>query len=122
MSLSIEKFAKNWAYKKKTSFKIEYIWKIDQFKDKLVDKNKRIYSPKFSMPEHNIQFELVIIIDDLIENNEKYSGLYVNCLPGSSVFSEIPVKVNANIVILSNDGNLKMEKSKVIIVIFCFID
>lgn len=116
MSVSAEEFVKNWVHSKTISFKIDHTWKIDQFKDKLVSENKKMYSPKFSMSEHDIQFTLTIIVDNFIDNNEKYSGLFLNCFLGKSVFNEVQVKVNASIAFLGNDDNLKLQKGKVIIV------
>ncbi len=101
---SSDGYAKSWSHSKMTTFKIEHIWKIDQFSDMIFKSNKNKYSPYFSVDEHDIKFKLHLDFeeDDLKVKNP---GIYLHCYPGETVKGDVPITFE--LALLKNDGNVK---------------
>lgn len=88
-----------------TSFKIEHIWKIDQYKDKVKDENKPIESSMFSVAGHDIQFQL-----KLYPNENAFTSLFLYCIPGKTVISD--VYVTNDLDLLGENENVKIHRGK----------
>ena len=102
---SSDGYAKTWSHSKMTTFKIEHIWKIDQFSDMIFKSNKNKYSPYFSIDGHDIKFRLLVKLNDDKDNEKKFLDFYLYCYPGETVEGDVPVTFE--LAFLKNDGNVK---------------
>lgn len=102
MSNSSEGYVKSSSHSKMNLFKIEHLWKIDQFSDKIVSKNKAILSSMFSSPGHDIQFQIQLFPQS--KGYEEYIGLYLTYYPGKTIIGEVPITFQ--FVLLKNNGEV----------------
>ena len=102
---SSDGYAKSWSHSKMTTFKIEHIWKIDQFSDMIFKSDINKYSPYFSVDGHDIKFRLNVKLNNDNDKERKSLSFYLYCIPGQTVEGDVPVI--CELAFLKNDGNVK---------------
>ncbi|KAH9402552.1 hypothetical protein TYRP_016080 [Tyrophagus putrescentiae] len=101
MSTSGEDYAITWSHSRMTTFKIKHIWKIDLFSDRTVPKGKLV-SSKFSLPEHDIKFQLELYCRKG-RTGRQFISLYLKYFPGKTIKGAVPVTFD--LAFLKNDGS-----------------
>ncbi|KAH9397822.1 hypothetical protein TYRP_004149 [Tyrophagus putrescentiae] len=105
---SSDGYAKSWSHSKMTTFKIEHIWKIDQFSNMIFKSDINKFSPFFFVDGHDIKFKLRVKLNNDNDKEKKSLGFHLYCYPGETVEGDVPVTFE--LAFLKNDGNVKSNE------------
>ena len=94
---------KTWSHDKMDTFKIEHIWKIDHFSDKIFQKKREKFSPKFFHKNHDIKFNLKLLLAVDAEK-VKNVALFLFCYHGEAVKSDVPITYD--LAFIKNDDSV----------------
>ncbi len=104
-----EDYANTSSHSKMVTFKVDYLWKIDNFKSFLPQKTEK-FSPKFFNADHNMTFDLDIRHSKKDNNSVNTIGLNLGCYPGKTIKGGIPITFE--LAFLKNDGSYFKQPGK----------
>lgn len=89
------------------TFKVDYLWKIDNFKSFLSQKTEK-FSPKFFVADHDIMFCFRIHHSKNDNASVNIIDLYLFCFPGKTIRGGIPITFELGF--LKNDGSFVKQE------------
>ncbi len=102
MDTSSEDYANTTSQSKMITFKVDHVWKIDNFKSFLSQKTEK-FSPKFFVADHDIMFCFRIHHSKNDNASVNIIDLYLFCFPGKTIRGGIPITFELGF--LKNDGS-----------------